>query len=187
MVEPLLGMTVAPTMVSASQKRNVIPGRCEVTVDCRLLPGQTEEEADRVLRAWLGEGDYELEWRDGQGGTRSELGTPLWSAIETFVDRLEPGARLAPICVAGFTDSHWLREAFGTVAYGFFPLRAMSADLAARLIHSADERIAVDDLELGVELLAARRSRAGSRRHRCSAGCIGVPGLLPTASVLRKS
>jgi acetylornithine deacetylase/succinyl-diaminopimelate desuccinylase-like protein len=153
LVEPLLGMTVAPTMVAASAKRNVIPGRCDVTVDCRLLPGQTEEEADRVLRAWLGDGDYELEWRDGQGGTRSELGTPLWSAIEAFVDRLEPGAGVAPIGVAGFTDSHWLREAFGTVAYGFFPLRAMSPDLAARLIHSADERIPVDDLELGVDFL----------------------------------
>ncbi len=153
LVEPLLGMTVAPTMVTASTKRNVIPGRCDVTVDCRLLPGQTEEEADRVLRAWLGDGEYELEWRDGQGGTRSELATPLWSAIEAFVDRLEPGARLAPIAVAGFTDSHWLREAFGTVAYGFFPMRAMSAELAARLIHSADERIAVDDLALGADFL----------------------------------
>ena len=153
MVEPLLGLTVAPTMIEASQKRNVIPGRCEVTVDCRLLPGQTEAEAEAVVLAWLGEGDYELEWTGGQGGTRSELGTPLWAAIEEFVGGLEPGARLAPICVAGFTDSHWLRETFGTVAYGFFPLKAMSADLAARLIHSADERIPVDDLELGVRFL----------------------------------
>jgi acetylornithine deacetylase/succinyl-diaminopimelate desuccinylase-like protein len=153
LIEPLLGMTVAPTMISASEKRNVIPGRCEVTVDCRLLPGQTEESVDPVVRAWLGDGDYDLEWRDGQGGTRSELGTPLWAAIESFVESIEPGARLAPMCVAGFTDSHWLREAFGTVAYGFFPLRSMSAELAARLIHSADERICVDDLELGVEFL----------------------------------
>jgi acetylornithine deacetylase/succinyl-diaminopimelate desuccinylase-like protein len=153
LVEPLLGMTVAPTMVAASAKRNVIPGRCDITVDCRLLPGQTEEEADGVLRAWLGEGDYDLVWRDGQGGTRSELATPLWSAIEAFVAQLEPGARLAPFGVAGFTDSHWLREAFGTVAYGFLPMRAMSSDLAARLIHSADERITVDDLELGADFL----------------------------------
>ena len=153
MVEPLLGLTVAPTMIEASQKRNVIPGRCDVTVDCRLLPGQTEAEAEAVVLEWLGEGDYELEWGNGQGGTRSPLGTPLWTAIEEFVVGLEPGARLAPICVAGFTDSHWLRETFGTVAYGFFPLKAMSADLAARLIHSADERIPVDDLELGVRFL----------------------------------
>ncbi len=150
LVEPLLGMTVSPTMIEASTKRNVIPGRCDVTVDCRLLPGQDEAEAEAVVRSWLGEGDYEIEWRGGQGGTRSELGTPLWSAIEGFVGDLEPGARLAPMCVAGFTDSHWLREAFGTVAYGFFPARAMESETAARLIHSADERIAVDDLELAV-------------------------------------
>ena len=185
MIEPLLGMTVAPTMISASEKRNVIPGRCEVTVDCRLLPGQTEAEADAVVRAWLGEGDYELEWRDGQGGTRSELGTPLWAAIESFVDGLEPGARLAPICVAGFTDSHWLREAFGTVAYGFFPLRTMSPDLAARLIHSADERIPVDDLELGVDFL--RHAAVVGRRHQAGPAQFGSPGLLPTASVTGNS
>jgi acetylornithine deacetylase/succinyl-diaminopimelate desuccinylase-like protein len=56
-----------------------------------------------------------------------------------------------PVCVAGFTDSHWFREAFGTVAYGFFPSRAMDPEVAARLIHSADERVPVEDLELGVE------------------------------------
>jgi acetylornithine deacetylase/succinyl-diaminopimelate desuccinylase-like protein len=164
MVEPLLGMTVAPTMISASEKRNVIPGRCEVTVDCRLLPGQSEEDAAEAVRSWLGDGDYELEWRHGQGGTRSELATPLWSAIESFVGGIEPGGRLAPICVAGFTDSHWLREAFGTVAYGFFPMRTMSPELAARLIHSADERIPIDDLGLGVDFL----------RHVASA--VGAPG-----------
>ncbi len=153
LIEPLLGITVAPTMIEASQKRNVIPGRCEVTVDCRLLPGQTEEEADAVVRAWLGAGDYDVEWPGGQGGTRSELESPLWSAIEEFVAGVEPGALLAPICVSGFTDSHWLRETFGTVAYGFFPLKAISAELAARLIHSADERVPVADLELGVEFL----------------------------------
>jgi acetylornithine deacetylase/succinyl-diaminopimelate desuccinylase-like protein len=152
-LEPLLSLTVAPTMIEASHKRNVIPALCEVTVDCRLLPGQTQADAEEEILAWLGAGDFELEWREGQGGTRSALDTPLWEAIASFVAEEEPGAQVVPICVAGFTDSHWLREAFGTVAYGFFPIRAMSAELAARLIHSADERIAVDDLELGVRFL----------------------------------
>ncbi len=161
-LEPLLSLTVAPTMIEASRKRNVIPGLCEVTVDCRLLPGQTQEEAEAALRAWLGEGEYELEWREGQGGTRSPLATPLWEAIESFVAEVEPGARTVPICVAGFTDSHWLRQAFGTVAYGFFPLKAMSAELASRLIHSADERIAVEDLDLGTRCLVHVARRIGS-------------------------
>ena len=46
-----------------------------------------------------------------------------------------------------------MRDAFGTVSYGFFPIRAMDAETAARLIHSADERVPVDDLELGVRFL----------------------------------
>ena len=74
--------------------------------------------------------------------------------MQSFVDAEEPGRRCAaPICVAGFTDSHWLREAFGTVAYGFFPSRAMDAETAARLIHSANERVPVADLALGVRCL----------------------------------
>jgi acetylornithine deacetylase/succinyl-diaminopimelate desuccinylase-like protein len=152
-LEPLLAMTLAPTMIEASRKRNVIPGLCEVTIDCRLLPGQTQAEADAEVRSLLGEGDYELVWREGQGGTRSPLATPLWEAVESFIAEAEPGALVVPICVTGFTDSHWLRETFGTVTYGFFPLRVMTSDLAARLIHSADERIAVDDLEFGLRFL----------------------------------
>ncbi|MDQ2911413.1 MAG: M20/M25/M40 family metallo-hydrolase [Actinomycetota bacterium] len=150
LLEPLLSLTLSPTMISASERRNVIPHVCEVVVDCRLLPGQTQAEVEPLLREALGEGEYDFEWIEGRGGTRSELGTPLWDAVENFVAEVEPEATVLPVCVAGFTDSHWLREAFGTVAYGFFPMRTMDPQLAARLIHSADERIAVNDLELSV-------------------------------------
>ena len=81
---------------------------------------------------------------------------------EQVVVELEPGARLVPLVCAGFTDSHWMREAFGTVAYGFFPQKAMDGALAARLIHSADERIPVDDLELGVHALRAAATAVGA-------------------------
>ncbi len=150
LLEPLLSLTLSPTMVSASERRNVIPHVCEVVVDCRLLPGQTQAEVEPLLHAVLGEGDYDFEWIEGRGGTRSPLDTPLWAAIEGFVAKVEPEAAVLPISVAGFTDSHWLRESFGTVAYGFFPLRSMDPQLAARLVHSADERIPVADLELAV-------------------------------------
>jgi acetylornithine deacetylase/succinyl-diaminopimelate desuccinylase-like protein len=153
MLDPLLSFTVSPTMAEASHKRNVIPAVCDVTVDCRLLPGQTQAEVEAVVRERLGAEDYELEWLEAQGGTRSPLGTPLWEAVASFVDQTEPGAQAVPLIVPGFTDSHWVREAFGTVAYGFFPMRAMDAETAARLIHSADERVSVDDLELGVRFL----------------------------------
>jgi acetylornithine deacetylase/succinyl-diaminopimelate desuccinylase-like protein len=164
LIGPLLAMTVAPTMIVASKKRNVVPSLCEITVDCRLLPGQTQAEAEQVIRGHLGDDAYELEWLEAHGGTRSPLESPLWDAIAEFVPESEAGAKAAPILVPGFTDSHWMRIAFGTVAYGFFPLRTMDAELAMRLIHSADERVAVDDLELGVRFLrhAARAIGEGA-------------------------
>jgi acetylornithine deacetylase/succinyl-diaminopimelate desuccinylase-like protein len=156
LVEPLLAFTLSPTLIEASKQRNVIPAVCDVTVDCRLLPGDGPADIEPLLRstlagAGIGDDKLEIHWIEPTGGTRSPLDTPLWHAIEGFVEQIEPGAQLAPICSSGFTDSHWLREAFGTVAYGFFPMRTMDLDLAARLVHSANERIPVDDLELGVE------------------------------------
>jgi acetylornithine deacetylase/succinyl-diaminopimelate desuccinylase-like protein len=153
MVEPTLAFTVSPTMIEASRQRNVVPAVCEVVCDCRLLPGQTQEEVEPAIREALGEDSYELEWIEGVGGTRSPLGTPLWDAVESFVRAEEPGASVAPVILPGFTDSHYVREAFGTVAYGFFPMRTMDPEVAARLVHSADERIAVEDLELGTRFL----------------------------------
>jgi acetylornithine deacetylase/succinyl-diaminopimelate desuccinylase-like protein len=153
MVEPLLSLTLSPTMANASQKRNVIPATCDITVDSRLLPGTTVDEQQAIVRDVLGEGDYELISLEAHGGTRSEIRSPLWDAVSSWVESVDPGARPAPICVAGFTDSHWFREAFGTVAYGFFPSRVMPIETAARLIHSADERVPVEDLELGVDFL----------------------------------
>ncbi len=154
LIEPLLSPTFAPTMIAASAKRNVIPALCEIVVDCRLLPGQTPEAIEQVVREVLGaDVAYDLAFLKAEGGTRSPLDTPLWSAAESFVAGIEPGAVPVPVICAGFTDSHWLREAFGTVAYGFFPYRTMAPELAATLIHSADERVPVSDLELGVDWL----------------------------------
>jgi acetylornithine deacetylase/succinyl-diaminopimelate desuccinylase-like protein len=152
-LDALLAPTFSPTMISASRKRNVIPALCEVEVDCRLLPGQHPEHVEPMIRAVLGgDVDYDLEWVEGaHGGTRSALDTPLWRAVEEWVAETEPGALATPLACVGFTDSHWLRQAFGTVAYGFFPSTGeLPPEVAAELIHSADERIPVSDLELGV-------------------------------------
>ena len=161
-MEPLLSTTLSPTMISASAKRNVIPALCEVVVDCRILPGETPEDVEPDLRAALGEGDYTLEWIERWGGTRSPAHSPLRAAIEEYVAARDPGASVVTVACAGFTDSHWLRDAFGTVAYGFFPMRSMDAELASLLVHSADERVHVEDLELGVDFLRHAAQSIGS-------------------------
>ena len=136
--------TLSPTMIEASRAANVIPGTCELVVDCRLLPGQTPEDVEPIIRAdprrrrLRAGGDRALRAGRARRSTRRS-----GRRSRTGSSRSASRARgWLPLCCAGFTDSHWLREAFGTVAYGFFPLRTMDVELAARLIHSADERIA---------------------------------------------
>ena len=148
-------------MIEASERRNVIPGTCELVVDRRLLPGQTPEDVEPILRQCSATATTTWRRSSASAGRAPRSTRRSGRRSRTGSSDAEPGAKLAPLCCAGFTDSHWLREAFGTVAYGFFPMKTMEPELAARLIHSANERMHVDDLELGVEFLrAAARSLA---------------------------
>src|SRR5919106_1283250 len=57
LLEPTLGATFAPTLISAGEKINVIPARAEFTVDCRLPPGLDRDVADRRARELIGATD----------------------------------------------------------------------------------------------------------------------------------
>jgi acetylornithine deacetylase/succinyl-diaminopimelate desuccinylase-like protein len=161
-VDPMSRVTLTPTQVAASRKRNVLPARAEVVCDCRVLPGTTVEELYGEFHAALQGLEYELEPVEGQmGGTRSPLGTPLEAVCRAFIDRVDPGAVVVPTMCVGFTDSHFVRQAFGTVALGFLPLRHTDPVLAAETIHSADERIRRDDLVVAVEFLEDACRRIG--------------------------
>ena len=57
------GITMAPTMVGASNKRNVMPSRAWVELDCRIQPGMTEADVEAAVRARLGDDlAYDLSW-----------------------------------------------------------------------------------------------------------------------------
>jgi len=157
--EPILGVTLSPTMTRASQKENVIPSQAELFVDCRVPTGHGEDYVRERVESVLGEGEYEIEFAQRVVGNRSDSGTPLWEAIDGWLAEADPGARLVPIVMPGFSDSHWFRKAFGATVYGFCPHNAMSLAEIAPLIHGADERVAVSDLELSASFFAelARR------------------------------
>jgi len=147
LVEPLLGVTLAPTRIHASDKINVIPSSAELSVDCRVPPGLGEEHALARIREVLGEDGYRLEFTEKVVGNQSPVDSPLMEAIERWIGEHDPGARVVPTILPGFTDSRTFREAFpDCVAYGFFPHRHMTLYDVAPLIHAADERIDVRDL-----------------------------------------
>jgi acetylornithine deacetylase/succinyl-diaminopimelate desuccinylase-like protein len=149
LVEPMLGVTLTPTKAEAGKKANVIPAEAEGLIDCRVPPGQGKDDALRQLAALIGEGDYEVEFSEAVVGNSSPMESPLADAIRGWLEDADPGAEIAPIVMPGFSDSNPFRSAFpDAVVYGFCPHREAELLQAAPLIHGADERVPVSDIEL---------------------------------------
>lgn len=147
-VEPMLGVTLAPTIARASTKINVIPSAAEIEVDCRVPPGLGAAEAERRIHEVLGGEGYALEFTEQVVGNGSPVDSPLMDAIARWIDAEDPGARLIPTILPGFTDSRTWRSAFpDCVAYGIFPQKEMTLYEVGPMWHAADERIDVRDLE----------------------------------------
>jgi acetylornithine deacetylase/succinyl-diaminopimelate desuccinylase-like protein len=149
LIEPMLGVTLTPTMVHASDKINVIPSRAYIKVDCRVPPGLGVDTARRRVSEVLGEqlDGFEMEFNEMDNGNQSPVKTELMSVIDRWIRRHDPQADSVPVILPGFSDSARFREAFPScVAYGFFPQRHMSMLDVGPLVHSADERIDVRDL-----------------------------------------
>jgi acetylornithine deacetylase/succinyl-diaminopimelate desuccinylase-like protein len=146
-VDPMLGVTLAPTMVTASDKINVIPSRAALQVDCRTPPGLGEDVVRRRIAEVLGDDGYEVEFTERVIGNGSPVDTPLMTSIRDWVAREDPDGRVVPSMLPAFTDSRTWRDAFPEcVAYGFFPMRHTSLYESWPLVHAPDERIDVRDL-----------------------------------------
>jgi acetylornithine deacetylase/succinyl-diaminopimelate desuccinylase-like protein len=159
MFEPMLGVTFTPTRIRASEKINVIPSRAELKIDCRVPPGLGEEHVREGIAEVLGRGDeaqppsWRVEFTEKVVGNRSPMSSGLMETISSWIEEQDPGAKVVPVVLPGFTDSRHFRTAFPEcVAYGFFPHRHQSLLETAPLIHGADERIDVRDLAFATEL-----------------------------------
>jgi acetylornithine deacetylase/succinyl-diaminopimelate desuccinylase-like protein len=150
-VEAMLRVTLAPTVIRASGELNVIPASARLDVDCRVPPGLGEATVLERVAQVLGPDAPRPQFTECVTGNASPPESALMDALEAWTERQDPGARVVPTISPGYSDSRTFRDAFPEcVAYGFFPIRHMDAELVNSLYHSHDERIDVRDLELAV-------------------------------------
>ncbi len=153
-IEAMLRNTLTPTVVKGGYKENVIPSSCEVTVDCRLLPGYGENWVRGYVSKLLKGLDYELEFICREPPTESLIDTPLFKAIRKALAFEVPGSLVSPYISPGGTDSRYFRRAFGSVAYGFIPIRAeVPLKELMRMVHGVNERVSIRNLEFGYRVL----------------------------------
>ncbi len=142
--------TANPTMLKAGYKANVIPASAEAVVDCRVLPGRQaafEREVDELIGP-----NVRREWIRALPSYETSFDGDLVDAMNAALLAVDPEARAVPYMMSGGTDAKAFKR-LGIRCFGFIPLR-LPPDLDfAALFHGVDERVPVDALMFGTQVL----------------------------------
>ena len=146
----MLRDTISLTTLEAGYKINVIPERAEAGIDCRLLPETDAGAFRRWLDTVIDDDQVTVEAVETSEPTAvSPIDSPFFDAVREAIPRHVPEGLAFPLLVPGGTDSRYFR-ARDVPAYGFTPM-LLELDELDR-VHGIDERISVDNLELGIRI-----------------------------------
>jgi acetylornithine deacetylase/succinyl-diaminopimelate desuccinylase-like protein len=160
-VRALLRDTVSPDVVHAGVKYNVIPGEATIEVDCRILPGTTEQAMRAIVVDRIGPelaAACTIELVIFGEPVDAPASGPLYDALAGAVGDHDPDGVPVPFMVPFATDAkHTLK--LGVPTYGFSPLLLDPAERFLELFHGVDERVGIDALRWGLPVLydAVRR------------------------------
>ncbi len=146
----ILTNTVSATTIRAGMKHNVIPGIAEATLDCRLLPGEDPEAFTQQVRDVIGDEKVRVDTVFASSTPASPIDTELFGVIESTVHDHVEEALVLPSVSAGFTDSRVFRK-HGVTSYGFIPYILEMQEMMT--VHGHNERITVENLRLGTQIL----------------------------------
>lgn len=145
-----ISITVMKGFVGDPPKSNVIPGRTEAVLDCRLLPDQDPNKFVDKLKQIINDSRVEIDYIERPiESIVSPYDTELFRIIEKETQAVFPGSIVVPHLVIYGTDSRFFRRK-GATCYGFFPGPVTMEDY--RTIHGHDERIKESTLRIAVRI-----------------------------------
>ena len=150
MIGATLQNTANPTMLEAGYKANVIPQTANAVIDGRFLPG-FETELDQTIKELIGP-DVVVTTVTHDIALEVDFEGDLVEAMNRAILEFDPEGIPVPYLMSGGTDNKALSE-LGIVGYGFSPLR-LPPDLDfMALFHGVDERVPIEGLKFGVNVL----------------------------------
>jgi acetylornithine deacetylase/succinyl-diaminopimelate desuccinylase-like protein len=144
----LVHNTLTPTVLTGSQKTNVIPRTASAELDCRLLPGESPDGFVATVRRVINDPDVTVDVLLNFPPSSSPTDTSLFAALRLAAVRQQ--IPVVPSVLTGFTDSHYFREK-GVASYGFVPF-ALTEDEGSRE-HGVNERLSTENLREGTRRL----------------------------------
>ena len=145
--------TRAVTELRAGHAANALPESAEATVNIRISPTSSVQQAVQEVRAAIADDDVTLEVLEpSEPSPVSPAAGPAWEAIVGAVLDVHPGLLVTPYVMMQASDSRWF-TAISNYVYRFAPFR-LSADERACL-HARNERIRISSFLEGVRVYEA--------------------------------
>jgi acetylornithine deacetylase/succinyl-diaminopimelate desuccinylase-like protein len=150
--------TCVATMMKAGHAPNALPQRAEANVNCRIVPGHSQEEIRLDLVRVFDDPKVTVRYMtDGgelfdHGSDRKAMVPPpvnrdVMHALTSVAAKMWPGAPVIPEMETGASDSIYTMSA-GIPSYGICGVALDRDDVRA---HGKDERVPVESFNRGVE------------------------------------
>lgn len=154
--------TIAPVLLQAGFRTNVIPGSATATINMRTIPGTTPEDAIAEIKAALDDPEIEVSLSPAASAASarypalasrtkpSGTDTTLFAALTRGANKVWPNAPVTTYLFQAGTDAAAWRSR-GIPVYGIYPYPITNDDLSR--MHGNDERVSVQSLEEGTEMI----------------------------------
>ena len=172
LLHAIMRNTIAPVLMNAGFRGNVIPGSAEATINFRTIPGTTQEELIEEIQHVINDPRVDVTPAPtamSRGPVSPELQTALdararlmsrvaespksgvlYEALVKQAKLTYPGARVTPYLFQAGTDAYAWRSK-GVPVYGIYPYPISAQDLER--MHGNDERVPIASLESGLKMI----------------------------------
>jgi acetylornithine deacetylase/succinyl-diaminopimelate desuccinylase-like protein len=137
--------SVAPTVIDAGFRKNVIPSEASAILDIRMLPDESVEEFYAQLAAVIDDPRVEIVPENiyRPAAPPSEIDNEMFQTLERVAKQMYPTATVLPVMSTGATDMAQVR-AKGMQSYGIGPARSIEEINSGFGAHGDNERISED-------------------------------------------
>ena len=144
----ILHTTCVATMLKAGVQENALPSSADATVQCRVFPGETEQQTLVTLQKVAGDPDIRVSLMEPvQPAIETVPDSKVMAAVARVVHSMWPGVPVLPKMDAGASDSIFTRAA-GIPSYG---VGGGWSDLHDIRAHGRDERDEMNNFYSTVE------------------------------------
>jgi acetylornithine deacetylase/succinyl-diaminopimelate desuccinylase-like protein len=156
----ILRTTCVATMIEGGHAENALPQRARAMVQCRVVPGESQDEVQRTLEGVLKDPEIKITVVTvAIPSPESEPAPAILGAVRRATQSIWPGVMVLPQMSAGADDSIYPRS-LGIPAYG---IDGIFLDLDDERWHGRDERIGVrefdEELEFSYRLMKELSAR----------------------------